>query len=112
MQDERATQAAALFHQAHRLLDDLIALRRRLPEPNMPIRGPLPPDWNQFRSYAVCLETLAISLRQALWNIDKGLEFRNEWRIRDALMPPSAKFRLPGDLWLNSFDRPDEEGQR
>jgi hypothetical protein len=109
MKDERITRAAELFYEANMLLSNLADLRGRLPEPNMPA-GKLPPDWNEFRSYAVCVESLAIGLRYALQNIDMGLQFRKEFAIRDALLPPSAKFRLPGTLWLNSLDKVDDEG--
>jgi hypothetical protein len=94
-QDERTVRAAELFHEAAMLLSHLTDLRRRLPDPNMPQGRPLPADWNEFRSYAVCVETLAGSLRFALASVMQGLQFRKEWEIARALQPPTAQ--LPHD---------------
>jgi hypothetical protein len=56
MTDERFTQAAALFHQASRLLADLTALRARLPDPNFSAR--IPSGWTEAHSYSNCVERL------------------------------------------------------
>jgi hypothetical protein len=104
MPDERAIRAAELFQEAWMLLLNLNDLRVRLPEPNMPSAGKLPPDWNEFRSYAVCVDTLRSALRTALLNVVTGLEFRNEQQIRTALLPSSAKYRRDAQAWLRWLD--------
>jgi hypothetical protein len=96
MQDERVTRANELFQEAWMLLSNLTYLCRRLPDPQMPKRGTLPPDWNEFRSYAVCVDTLRIDLRLSLQKVITGLDSRREWEIREALLPPSAK-QFPND---------------
>jgi hypothetical protein len=106
MQDERATSAVKLFQDAWVLLSDLTDLKGRLPEPNMPSRGPLPADWNELRSYAVCVDMLRISLRLALRNVVTGLDARQEFQIRDAIMPSSVKFGRDAQAWLRSLDEP------
>jgi hypothetical protein len=114
MQDERVTRAIELFQDAWMLLSNLTYLRRRLPDPQMPERGMLPPDWNEFRSYAVCVDTLRIDLRLSLQKVIAGLDSRKEREIREALLPPSAK-QFPNDpqsylRWLDETmggDRPE-----
>jgi hypothetical protein len=113
MQDERVTRAVELFQEAWMLLSNLTYLHRRLPDPQMPERGMLPPDWNDLQSYAVCVDTLRIDLRLSLQNVVAGLDTRQEWKIREALLPPSAK-QFPNDpqsylRWLDETmggDRP------
>lgn len=104
MPDERVAHAVKLFQDAWALLSDLTALRGRLPEPNMPSRGPLPVDWNEFRSYAVCVDQLRLGLRHALHNVNTGLGIRNEDDIRGALLPPSAKYGRDAQAWLRWLD--------
>jgi hypothetical protein len=96
MQDERVTRAIELFQEAWMLLSNLTYLRRRLPDLQMPETGMLPPDWDEFRSYAACVDALRIDLRLSLQKVVAGLDFRKEWEIRDALLPPSAK-QFPND---------------
>jgi hypothetical protein len=100
---ERATRTAELFHEAWMLLSNLDALRRQLPDPNMPV-SKLPEDWNESRSYAVCVDMLRVGLRFALKNIIVGLEFRNEGEIREALLPPSAKLPHGPESYLRWLD--------
>jgi hypothetical protein len=115
MIDERTNRAVELFQEAWMLLLNLNDLRGRLPEPNMPSTSKLPPDWNEFRSYAVCVATLRSALRTALLNVVTGLEFRNEQQIRTALLPSSAKYRRDAQAWVRWLDEtmgPEEaEGQ-
>jgi hypothetical protein len=110
MPDERVTSAVKLFQDAWDLLSDLTALKARLPDPNMRPTGPLPADWNEYRSYAVCVDSLRIDLGLALWKVIQGLESRKELQIRDALLPPGAKVRLPGQTWLDWLDDPEPRG--
>jgi hypothetical protein len=91
-ENESTQQAARLFQEAWRLLADLTELQRRLPEPRLPTRpGPLPPDWDDARSYAQCVDSLRGSLEFSLQNIVTSLGFRNEWHIQSALLPPERQ---------------------
>jgi hypothetical protein len=90
MQDEKITRAIKLFRDAWTLLANLEELARSLPEPTIPEAGPLR-DWNDSRSYAVCVDMLQSSLSFSLNNILISLGFRNEWHIQNALSRPSVK---------------------
>jgi hypothetical protein len=96
MQDERVTRAIEVFQDAWMLLSNLTYLRRSLPDPEMPESGKVPPDWDELRSYAVCIDTLRIDLRLSLQKVVTGLDARKELKIREALLPPSAK-QFPND---------------
>jgi hypothetical protein len=87
--DERFTQAAALFHQASRLLSDLNALAQHLPEPA--ITSGRPPDWSEARSYANCVGRLRVALEGALRIVMMDLRIRQEEQILEALIPPECR---------------------
>jgi len=92
MTEAENAEAASLFQDTWKLLARLEDLQRRLPEPNLPTRpGPLPPDWDDSRSYAQCVASLRASLELALNNIVTSLGFRNEWHIQRALLPPERR---------------------
>jgi hypothetical protein len=92
MTDAATQEAARRFQDAWRLLSALTDLQRRLPEPNMPTRpGPLPPDWDDARSYAQCVASLRASLEFSLNNIMTSLGFRNEWHIQRELQRPENR---------------------
>jgi hypothetical protein len=103
MADERIARASQLFQEAWMLLENLEDLRRRLSEPNRPASGPLPADWNELRSYAVCVTNLARNLRFSLQNEVLGAHLRKEFGIRDAMLPQGAKFPLLGQAWLKNL---------
>ena len=105
MRDERIAKAIDLFQEAWMLLGNLAEVRRRLPPADMPPTGRLPADWSEERSYAVCVHSLETGLRHALSSIIMGLDFRNEFDIRDAILPASAKSGLTGQAWLDHLDR-------
>jgi len=105
MRDERIAKAIDLFQEAWILLGNLAEVRRRLPPADMPPTERLPADWSEERSYAVCVHSLETGLRHALSSIIMGLDFRNEFDIRDAILPASAKFGLTGQAWLDHLDR-------
>jgi hypothetical protein len=109
MKDERITRAAELFNEAWMLLNNLEDLERRLPPPDMPTTGGLPPDWNEFRSYAVCVAILRGQLQFGFQQVMMGLDFRREFEIRQTLLPP--QFRLPGNLWLERLDEEEWGGE-
>jgi hypothetical protein len=89
MQDEKITRAIKLFRDAWTLLANLEELQLSLPAPNMVSARPLPPDWDDSRSYAVCVDTLQSSLSFVLnANILPSLAFRNEWHILNTLKRP------------------------
>ena len=89
MMDERFTQAAALFHQASRLLADLTALGARLPDPNLSAR--IPSGWTEAHSYSNCVERLRGGMASALSLVMTDLQIRNEGHILDALTPRESK---------------------
>jgi hypothetical protein len=109
MQDERVTRTVELFQQASMLASNLEDLRRRLPAADLPDRGPLPPEWNEFRSCADCVEVLFGYLRSGLGLVAQRLDIRHELSLREALLPPSAKFPRHPAAWLESVD-PDVSG--
>jgi len=90
MRDESVARATELFHQASRLLSDLTALGRSLPEPNMPDKG-LPPNWNDRQSYALCVAQLRRQLDFVFGTIKQSLQIRNELHIASVLFPPQAE---------------------
>jgi hypothetical protein len=107
MQDERITRAVELF-QAWMLLSNLAELQRRLPPANVPPTGKRPADWNEFRSYALCVELLKLHLSFGLDAAIKGLrDPGSDFQIRSMLLPPSAKFPFHPDAWL---ERRGKEG--
>jgi hypothetical protein len=90
--DDRAQQAARLFHEAWRLAAELKELQGRLPAPQMPDRpGPLPPDWDELARYAQCVDQLRQGLEFALNQTMMGLGFRNEFHIQRELLPPERR---------------------
>lgn len=97
--DDRAHDTARLFHDAWRLLSDLSALQKRLPAPNR-ATARRPPDWNDSRSYAECVDTLRASMRGALHSVCTNLRIREESHILDALLPPTARYSRDADGWL------------
>ena len=105
LQDERIKKAIALFQEAWTLLDNLKEVRQRLPLPEMPPAGKLPADWNAERSYALCVHKLESHLYAAVRMVIMDLDIRNEFQIRESLLPPSAKFGLTGSAWLEERDR-------
>jgi|RhiMethySRZTD1v2_1073278.scaffolds.fasta_scaffold1186419_1 hypothetical protein len=56
----------------------------------------LPADWNDLQSYAVGVDILRIDLRLSLQKVVASLDTLQEWKIREALLPPSAK-HFPND---------------
>jgi hypothetical protein len=84
--DENAEQAARLFHSAWRLLDGLTELQRHLPEPEVPRRGAS--DWNDAKSYALCVARLQYTLGTVLNGVLQDLGLRNEFHIQRALQRP------------------------
>jgi hypothetical protein len=112
MEDERIARARRLFQEAWMLLDNLEDLERRLPEPTGPESSPLPADRKELRSYEVCVTNLARNLRFGLQNEVLGAHVRQEFGIRDAMLPHGAKFPLLGQAWLKNLleDRGTEPG--
>jgi hypothetical protein len=96
-EDGRAKDAAKAFQDAWDLLSRLDAQRGRLPDP----MSALPTDSKEFRVYAVCIDKLRGGLRLALQNTVLYLEHQGEWQIREAFLPPSAKFPTDDQTWLN-----------
>jgi hypothetical protein len=91
MQDQRISKAAELFRRAWDLDASLELVRKRLPEPNMPIRAPLPPDWTELRSYAECARVLHTELNSALLRIDSGAVYRRAPARQPALDDPVTR---------------------
>jgi|SoiMetStandDraft_2_1073263.scaffolds.fasta_scaffold154702_3 hypothetical protein len=84
MTDQRYEQAAELFKQASKLLSDLTALGRRLPPPDMR-SGKLPPDWNEEKSYGLCVDLLRLNLDSTIQRVQMDLGIRKEFQISAAL---------------------------
>jgi hypothetical protein len=104
MEGERIARASQLFQEAWMLLDNLEDLERRLLEPTRPESSPLlPADRKELRSYAVCVTNLARNLRVSLQNEVLGAHLRQEFGIRDAMLPQGAKFPLLGQAWLKKL---------
>ena len=112
MKDERIARASRFFQEAWILLDNLEDLERRLLEPIRPESSPLPADSKELRSYAVCVTNLARNLRFSLQNEVLGAHLRQEFGVRDAMLPQGAKFPLLGQAWLKNLleDRGTEPG--
>ena len=103
-QDESAVATTVrLFYEAWMLLSNLDDLRRRLLSPHTPLAAKPPADW-KFRNYTECVEVLRGHLGFGLRTAMQGLDFRNEFPIREMLLPPSARFPLHRDAWLRWLD--------
>jgi hypothetical protein len=105
----RAEDAVQLFHDAWNLLADLTALRRSLPGPTVALRD-APANWSQLRSYTDCVEKLRRSLDLTLRRIIKDLELRDDWQIREALLPPpGSRFQVDLKSYLAQLDESIED---
>jgi hypothetical protein len=64
----------------------------------------------RLRSYAVCVTNLARNLRFSLQNEVVGAHLRQEFGVRDAMLPQGAKFPLLGQAWLKNLLEDREPG--
>jgi hypothetical protein len=98
MPDGRS-RAAELFYDAWVLLWKLNDLRQDLPEPTMPGGTS-----TELGSYALYVAMLRHSLLASLTNVDVSLRLSDKWQIREALLPPSAKYGRDQQAWLRWLD--------